>query len=208
MNEANVTAAESYLTLLDWRRRVADIYGEVRARLCRDPIGAHAYWRDRRDDLFRSHPQSPLHVDTRASFSGLCCFEYDARYAFTAKIRPLPERRVAVETSAGSKIPFVRFGAVDLPVGTLEVMWLDDYAGGVFLPFRDATSCRTTYGGGRYLLDTAKGADLGARGSELVLDFNFAYHPSCVHDSTWTCPLAPLENRLAASARGTQRNIT
>jgi len=170
----------------------------IRARLCRDPIGVHTYWRDRRNDLFRTHPQSPLHVDVRAGFPGLRCFEYDARFAFTAKIRPLPEKCFAVDTSTGSKIPFVRFGVVDLPVGTLEVMWLDTYGGGVFLPFRDATSGRTTYGGGRYLLDTAKGADLGVRSDELVLDFNFAYHPSCVHDSTWTCPLAPLENRLAA----------
>jgi len=198
MNEPNVIAPENYLTLLDWRRRIADIYGEVRARLCRDPIGVHTYWRDRRNDLFRTHPQSPLHVDVRAGFPGLRCFEYDARFAFTAKIRPLPEKCFAVDTSTGSKIPFVRFGVVDLPVGTLEVMWLDTYGGGVFLPFRDATSGRTTYGGGRYLLDTAKGADLGVRSDELVLDFNFAYHPSCVHDSAWTCPLAPLENRLAA----------
>ena len=198
MSEPNVIASENYLTLLDWRRRIADIYGEVRARLCRDPIGVHTYWRDRRNDLFRTHPQSPLHVDVRAGFPGLRCFEYDARFAFTAKIRPLPEKCFAVDTSTGGKIPFVRFGVVDLPVGTLEVMWLDTYGGGVFLPFRDATSGRTTYGGGRYLLDTAKGADLGVRSDELVLDFNFAYHPSCVHDSTWTCPLAPLENRLAA----------
>ena len=198
MSEPNVIASENYLTLLDWRRRIADIYGEVRARLCRDPIGVHTYWRDRRNDLFRTHPQSPLHVDVRAGFPGLRCFEYDARFAFTAKIRPLPEKCFAVDTSTGSKIPFVRFGVVDLPVGTLEVMWLDTYGGGVFLPFRDATSGRTTYGGGRYLLDTAKGADLGVRSDELVLDFNIAYHPSCVHDSTWTCPLAPLENRLAA----------
>jgi len=198
MSEPNVIASENYLTLLDWRRRIADIYGEVRARLCRDPIGVHTYWRDRRNDLFRTHPQSPLHVDVRAGFPGLRCFAYDARFAFTAKIRPLPEKCFAVDTSTGSKIPFVRFGVVDLPVGTLEVMWLDTYGGGVFLPFRDATSGRTTYGGGRYLLDTAKGADLGVRSDELVLDFNFAYHPSCVHDSTWTCPLAPLENRLAA----------
>ena len=198
MSEPNVIASENYLTLLDWRRRIADIYGEVRARLCRDPIGVHTYWRDRRNDLFRTHPQSPLHVDVRAGFPGLRCFEYDARFAFTAKIRPLPEKCFAVDTSTGSRISFVRFGAVDLPVGTLEVMWLDAYGGGAFLPFRDASSGRTTYGGGRYLLDTAKGADLGVRSDELVLDFNFAYHPSCVHDSTWTCPLAPLENRLAA----------
>ena len=192
MSEPNVIASENYLTLLDWRRRIADIYGEVRARLCRDPIGVHTYWRDRRNDLFRTHPQSPLHVDVRAGFPGLRCFEYDARFAFTAKIRPLPEKCFAVDTSTGSKIPFVRFGVVDLPVGTLEVMWLDTYGGGVFLPFRDATSGRTTYGGRRYLLD------IGVRSDELVLDFNFAYHPSCVHDSTWTCPLAPLKNRLAA----------
>ena len=93
-------------------------------------------------------------------------------------------------------IPFVRFGRVDLPIGTLEVLWLEEYSGGVFLPFRDATSGQTTYGGGRYLLDTAKGADLGSRGDELVLDFNFAYHPSCKYDPQWVCPLAPLGNRL------------
>jgi uncharacterized protein (DUF1684 family) len=205
MNEPNLIAREDYLTLLDWRRRITDIYGEVRTRLCRDPIGAHAYWRDRRNDLFRTHPQSPLHVDVRAGFPGLRCFEYDARFAFTAKIRSLPEKRIAVDTSTGGRILFVRFGAVDLPVGSLEVMWLDAYGGGVFLPFRDATSGRATYGGGRYLLDSAKGADLGVRSDELVLDFNFAYHPSCVHDSTWTCPLAPLENRLAVAIDAGER---
>jgi len=199
MNQPNAIAAESHLTLLDWRRRIAEIYTEVRARLLRDPIDAHSYWHEHRNDLFRSHPQSPLHADARPRFPGLRCFTYDARFAFTAAIRPLPEKRFDVDTSTGSKIRFVRFGAVDLPLGTLEVMWLDTYGGGVFLPFRDATSGATTYGGGRYLLDTAKGADLGVRGSELVLDFNFAYHPSCVHDSVWTCPLAPPENRLSAA---------
>ena len=69
----------------------------------------------------------------------------------------------------------------------------------MFLPFRDATSGNTTYGGGRYLLDTAKGADLGSAGDALVLDFNFAYHPSCVYDPKWVCPLAPLANRLAVA---------
>ncbi len=67
----------------------------------------------------------------------------------------------------------------------------------MFIPFRDATSGQTTYGGGRYLLDTAKGADLGTNGDALVLDFNFAYHPSCHYDPQWVCPLAPPPNRLA-----------
>ena len=83
----------------------------------------------------------------------------------------------------------------------LTLYWLDGYGGGLFLPFADATSGATTagaatYGGGRYLLDTAKGADLGSRRGRLILDFNFAYHPSCVYSDHWSCPLAPTTNRL------------
>lgn len=201
----DLLGTEDYLTLLDWRRRVADMYGEIRARLSRDPIDTHRYWRGRRDDLFRNHPQSALPADQRAAFHGLRYFECDPRFAFTATIRSLPEKRHDVSTSDGSVIPFVRFGAVDLPVGTLEVMWLDAYSGGVFLPFADATTGKTTYGGGRYLLDTAKSADLGARGDELVLDFNFAYHPSCAYDSKWACPIAPAGNRLAVAIDAGER---
>ena len=108
-------------------------------------------------------------------------------------------------TSDGGVIPFVLFGAIDLDVGSLEVFWLDAYSGGVFLPFRDATAGKTTYGGGRYLLDTAKSADLGAIGDELVLDFNFAYHPSCHYDPKWVCPLAPLGNRLEVAIEAGER---
>ncbi len=79
----------------------------------------------------------------------------------------------------------------------LTLFWIDGYGGGLFLPFRDATCGGETYGGGRYLLDTIKGADLG-RGEDgrLILDFNFAYHPSCAHAPDWICPLAPPENVL------------
>ena len=81
--------------------------------------------------------------------------------------------------------------------GALEVFWLDAYGGGIYLSFRDATSGDSTYGGGRYLLDTVKGADLGADGDRLILDFNFAYQPSCSYDPQWSCPLPPPANRLA-----------
>jgi len=188
--------SEEFITLLDWRRRVADMYSGVRAKLPNDARAAHALWRSTRDELFRSHPQSPLLESDRATFRALPYYEYDPRFAKRGKVRPLPEERYDVGTSTGGVIPFVRFGAVDLDVGSLEVFWLDAYSGGVFLPFRDATAGKTTYGGGRYLLDTAKSADLGAVGDELVLDFNFAYHPSCRYDPKWVCPLAPLGNRL------------
>jgi uncharacterized protein (DUF1684 family) len=79
----------------------------------------------------------------------------------------------------------------------LTLFWLDAYGGGLFLPFRDATAGSMTYGGGRYLLDTVKGAGLGATlDGELILDFNYAYHPSCAWDSSWSCPLPPRSNRL------------
>ena len=198
--------ADDYLTLLDWRRRVADMYSGVRARLDRDPSDANAYWRRCRDDLFRTHPQSPLPADERARFASLRYFDYDPRFAFTAAIRPLPELRCSVGTSNSDEMPMVRVGAVDLPVGTLDVMWLDTYGGGLFVPFSDATAGNTTYGGGRYLLDTAKSADLGARDGALVLDFNFAYNPSCAYDSKWTCPLAPPANRLAAAIEAGERH--
>lgn len=106
-------------------------------------------------------------------------------------------------------MPFVRIGWVRFLVdGTpcrLSVFWLNEYAGGIFIPFRDATSGAATYGGGRYLWDSAKGADLGTHGDELVLDFNYAYHPSCVQDPAWSCPLAPQENWLPAAIEAGER---
>ena len=87
----------------------------------------------------------------------------------------------------------------------LELYWLEGYGGGLFVPFADATSGRDTYGAGRYLLDTVKGADLGQRDGRLVMDFNFAYQPSCAYDPRWTCPLAPPANRLSVAVRAGER---
>ena len=103
----------------------------------------------------------------------------------------------------------VRFSLVGNPV-SLSMFWLLDYAGGFFLSYRDATSGGETYGAGRYLLDTAKGADLGADASgRLLLDFNFAYQPSCSYDPRWSCPLPPRENWLddADSGRRTHPHL-
>src|SRR2546430_14510584 len=196
---------EEYLTLLDWRRRVADMYSAVRGKLPTDAAGAHALWRSTRDALFRSHPQSPLLESDRPTFSGLPYYDYDPRFAKRGKVRPLPEERYDVGTSTGGVIPFVRFGAVDLDVGSLEVFWLEAYSGGVFLPFRDATAGKTTYGGGRYLLDTAQSAGPGAGGAEPGLDFNFAYHPTSPHDAKRGCSLAPLGNRVQVAIEAGER---
>ena len=89
----------------------------------------------------------------------------------------------------------VRF-AVPGHEAELSLFWVGGYGGGLFLPFRDATHGRETYGGGRYLYDTIKGADLGAGVDEVVLDFNYAYNPSCAYNDRWVCPLSPPENSL------------
>jgi uncharacterized protein (DUF1684 family) len=100
---------------------------------------------------------------------------------------------------------FVRFARALTEPMTLDLYWLDAYGGGLFVPFRDATSGDESYGAGRYVLDTIKGADLGARHGRLVLDLNFAYQPSCSYDPRWTCPLAPPANRLDVAVRAGER---
>lgn len=150
-----------------------------------------------RDELFRTHPQSPVDPERQASFAGLRYFDYDPSLRLAVPVRVSPGERVEIQTSGGEAMAMRRFGVVELPFGRLEVFWIDVYGGGVFIPFRDATSGQTTYGGGRYLIDTIKGADLGsASDGRLVLDFNFAYHPSCHYSHRWSCPLAPPANRI------------
>jgi uncharacterized protein len=104
------------------------------------------------------------------------------------------------EPVASTRFAVARFGGQEL-----ELFWLEAYGGGLFLPFRDATSGDSTYGAGRYLLDTVKGADLGSEGGRLVLDFNFAYNPSCAYDPKWVCPLSPPANRLAVAVQAGEK---
>jgi hypothetical protein len=191
-----------HLDLADWRRRVASLYDAMR----RDRRAAQIRlvgFRAGKDQLFADHPSSPVPAAARRNFRGLAYWRHDPALRFAAALEPDPgAARLDVPNSGkGPAMPFSRIGWVSFDVdggrGRLAVYWLNEYAGGIFVPFRDATSGRETYGGGRYLWDSAKGADLGSTGDELVLDFNYAYHPSCVYDPTWSCPLAPEENWLS-----------
>jgi uncharacterized protein len=195
------------LALLDWKRRVFALYAEVRG--IPDAGGAWSRWREGRDELFAAHPQSPLPPEERARFDGLPYFDYDPGARVEAPIDDAKPRTYEIATSGDGTYSFTRFGAVRFELGgepcELEVYWLEGYGGGVFLPFRDATAGTETYGAGRYLLDTVKGADLGTSGGRLVLDFNFAYNPSCAYDPQWVCPLAPPPNRLGVSVQAGER---
>jgi uncharacterized protein len=197
------------LDLLDWKRRVFALYAEVRA--APDPEAGWLGWRAARDDLFRTHPQSPLPAEARGVFGGLPYFEYDPDLRVLAEVEPAEEARILIAGSGEQPTPFRRFATAVFELEgqprRLALYWLEAYGGGVFLPFGDATSGRETYGAGRYLLDTVKGADLGEQDGRLVLDFNFAYNPSCAHDPRWACPLAPLENRLPVQVRAGEKVI-
>jgi uncharacterized protein (DUF1684 family) len=192
------------LTLLDWRRRVAALW--TAARSSTDPEAGWRTWRDGRDELFATHPDSPLDDAARAAFSGLPFAPYDPALRFEALLEPAPAQRLEVPTATDGVVPFERIGTVVLgELGTVDVWWLDSYGGGLFVPLRDGSAGQGTYGGGRYLLDTVKGADLGGGEGRLVVDLNFAYHPSCTYDPRWSCPLAPEGNRItAAPAAGEQ----
>jgi uncharacterized protein (DUF1684 family) len=182
------------LTLLDWRRRVAGLYAAARAAA--DAETGWQTWRDGRDELFATHPDSPLDAAARHAFRGLPFAPYDPALRFEVAVQPAPPQRLELPTAADGVVPLDRIGTVSLgELGRLDVWWLGGYGGGVFLPLRDGSAGRTTYGGGRYLLDTVKGADLGGDGGRLVVDLNFAYHPSCAYDPRWSCPLAPEGDR-------------
>ena len=197
-----------YASLWDWRRQVGATYAKLRD--LPDAAEAWSVWRTARDALFQSHPQSPLDANERAMFKALPFFRYDPDLRFAVGLRSVEEPAFSSPAGADGDVrlrPFARTDGLQVALGReLTLFWIEAYGGGVFLPFSDATSGHETYGGGRYLLDTIKGADLGTDANGLtVLDFNFAYNPSCSYSDRYICPLAPPENRISVPVRGGER---
>jgi hypothetical protein len=207
------------LALADWRRRVAELYGQVRERAATDPESAWKHWRATRDLLYRTHPQSPVPAANRATFRGNY-WSYAASLRFEVDVAladpngtpdASPIAGLSLPMSTGAALEFTKLGEIRIPLRdrprTLALFWIAGYAGGLFLPFGDATNGAATYGAGRYLLDIAKGADLGGDlgAGRLTIDFNFAFQPSCAFDPRWACPLAPPENRLDVAIEAGER---
>ena len=182
------------LDLLDWKRRVSQLYADVRA--ASDPVAGWQRWCETRRELFREHPQSPVPAEKRSSFGGPFVYAYDPAWRLLAEVKQTEEQRLELPSSDGEAITFRRLAQAHADGVVLDLYWLEGYGGGLFVPFADATSGHETYGAGRYVLDTVKGSDLGEEDGRLVLDFNFAYQPSCSYDDRWACPLTPPANRL------------
>lgn len=196
--------AATVLNTAHWRREVFALYREVRDTAATgSPALAHAHWRTGRDRLFAGHPASPLSAEVQRNFAGLPVAPYDPDFRFEANIDDDGAgQHMEVPTGTDGVVPFERLGTVMLDgVGRLALWRLKSYGGGLFLPLRDGSSGADSgsYGGGRYVLDTIKGAHLGERDGRLIVDLNFAYNPSCAYDEAWACPLPGPDNRLEVS---------
>ena len=198
------------LQLAHWRRKVAELYAALRQEP--DSKKAWQQFRQTRDELFRTHPQTPLSAEQRTNFTGLSYFAYDPDFCVRGQLdMQVVHDSFTVDLPQDGRFRYTRIAQVHFIIKTrpaiLNLYWVEGYGGGLFLPFRDATNNDTTYGGGRYLYDAIKGADLGAEEETILLDFNFAYNPSCAYNDQWVCPLAPPENWLSLPIHAGERSF-
>jgi uncharacterized protein len=208
-----------YLDLYDYRCQVAVMY-RARAQAISAGEDAASVWErfhKAKDDLFAHHPQSALDEEQRRKFQGLRYFPYNPVMCVIADVDTNVEpAQLTVPMNADESMTMITVGRLHFTVENQPVVlsfyWLNIYGGGLFLPFRDTTSPVESYGSGRYLFDTIKGSDFlhapGTSGLErIVLDFNYAYNPSCAYNDKWVCPLAPLANRLSVPIRAGEMNF-
>jgi hypothetical protein len=179
----------------------SELYSAARAASRGDVLQTWLKWRSRRDKLLKEHRQSPLSAAQRLSFRSLTYFAYDPDWRLYGTIDSAVEpRSYVVDLGSDGEIKFTRVGRANFEKDDrdlqLDLFWIEGYGGGLFVPFGDQTNGHETFGGGRYLIDTIKGADLGFKEDQIVLDFNYGYNPSCAYNPRWICPLAPSENEL------------
>jgi hypothetical protein len=209
-NSSSFSKPIDFAELLAYRRTVAEMYAQVRQPGLSLAERAQQF-RQARDALFRHHPQSALSAAQKARFTGLSYYPYDPAWRFVlpvdTEVEPI---LLEIELQDDGLVRMQRFGQVHFEAAgqklSLALFWILGYGGGVFLPFGDLTNNDATYGGGRYLLDTIKHADLGQEEGGLVIDFNYAYNPSCAYNPRWHCPLTPWENRLPVAVLAGEKN--
>ena len=160
-------------------------------------VAALLEFRREKDRFFKDHPQSP--IPDRDHFEGLRYFPPAADLVFTVTPEPADGTQVVVGTSDGDtrlyrRALLARVTIAGTPVN-LTLYTTPGHGHGYFLPFRDATSGRESYGAGRYL-DLEPNDD-----GSITIDFNYSYNPSCAYDDAYSCPLPPQENWLDVPVR-------
>lgn len=165
-------------------------------------------FREDKDDYFRTGAGSPLPPGDRAAFPGLPYFDVDESLAFegltleaydgdepTTFSIPTSDNRLRPATRAG----VFRFTVGSVPCQLTGYTFENSQSTSIFVPFLDGTTGTETYGAGRYL--DIEPEDDGT----YTIDFNLAYHPSCVYDMRFSCPLTPAENRLPVRIEAGER---
>lgn len=155
--------------------------------------------RKQKDMFFAGHFQSPIPVEERSKFKGLNYYPPDPDYYFELELHQHSQKKgLKIEDTKGNVRNFIRWGEFRFKVGN-EACKLQAYKSDLreerlFIPFRDATSGKQTYGAGRYL-DLSPEEHLTAAG-KWILDFNRAYNPWCAYNQNYACPFVPPENWL------------
>ena len=165
-----------------------------------DYVGAVQGFRAEKDEFFKTNSGSPIPAEERAAFTGLPYYPVNVDLVFeglslqpyagdepTSFQIPTSDNRLRPARRAGSLTFDLEGQSLRLTAYELEGAHSD---GRVFVPFLDATSGTETYGAGRYL-DLEPDED-----GTYAIDFNLAYHPTCVYQPIFSCPLTPAENRL------------
>ena len=163
-----------------------------------------------KDDFFGSgHPHSPIPLKERPTFKGLDYYPPTPAYRFELKLYEHKDKAVIkVEATKGEMRELVRWGEFRFRINdkacTLQAYKSVPGEARLFIPFRDATSGKETYGAGRYM-DLEPEKDRTIKG-KWILDFNVAYNPWCAYSDAYTCPLVPPENWLKVPIRGGEKN--
>ena len=158
---------------------------------------------------FAAHPQTPLPPETRAAFTGLPYFDYDPELRVLAAVEPAERVQREIATSGERPYSFTRFARAVFASMARDCPWTCTGWTGTAAacisasPTRRAATRPTAPGGTSSTPSRAPTS--AARRGKLVLDFNFAYNPSCCYDPRWVCPLAPPGNRLPIAIRGGER---
>ena len=192
------------LSLIDWRREIFEIYSDIRTES--DGKMAWEKWRVKREELFKHHPESPTFniKSIPGSYAQPILYPYNPNFCLSSKFKFLESSEILELITDDNSItriqPFLEttnlFEKLNIELTIFKIL---GYGGGLFLPFFDkgCFSNGENYEGGRYLIDTIKGADLGeCKKNELRLDFNFSYNPSCSYNSKWTCPIIKNYNNI------------
>ncbi|MEE9599831.1 MAG: DUF1684 domain-containing protein [Anaerolineales bacterium] len=161
-------------------------------------------FRKQKDSFFEADHHSPLSMEQKQNFQGLSYFQENPALRFDLEVEPFDEHnQVQMQTSTGEIKDYLKYGRFRFEVEgiTTELTVYTSDDGEAFVPFKDKTSGKETYGAGRYLELEHQ------NGNHFQVDFNLAYNPWCAYSPDYSCPIPPEENRLSVSIHAGERNF-